>query len=173
MLNRKSHTPLYIQLADLLRKKMLTGVIKVGDKLPSESEMIKEYKLGRLTIRDALSILANEGLIEKHHGKGTFCKAVINSPKYRIDVLLNLTDMYFIPHYLHAICDALEKEDVNIVLNDTKNSEEAICSSIERALAEGSDGIIFQPTFQAGMASEKLTGLLESLVSNGIPYNIF
>lgn len=170
MLNRKSHTPLYIQLADHLRKQIITGAIKVGDKLPSETEMIKEYKLGRLTIRDALSVLLNEGLIEKHHGKGTFCKACINTPKYRIDVLLNLTDMYFVPHYLHAICDALEQEDVNIVLNDTKNDEHAICACLERVLSEGSDGVIFQPTFEAKKAGDRLCELLSNLVANGIPY---
>ena len=50
-------------------------MIKPGDKLLSESEMIQQYQLGRLTIREALALLANEGLIEKHHGKGTYYKS--------------------------------------------------------------------------------------------------
>jgi len=171
MLNRNSHTPLYIQLSDLLREQINTGVIKVGDKLPSEAEMIKEYKLGRLTVREALSILANEGLIEKHHGKGTFCKACITVPKHRIDVMLDLTNTYFVlPYYLRAFCDALEPEDVNIILSDTKNDDDKICISIEKAISEGTDGIIFQPSFFSNMAEPKLVTLLETLKEKNIPY---
>lgn len=72
MLNKKSHVPLYIQLADILREQIKTGKIKENDKLPSESEMIKQYQLGRLTIRDALGILVNEGLLEKKTRKRNF-----------------------------------------------------------------------------------------------------
>ena len=75
MINRNSHIPLYIQLSDLIRKQIEQGMIKPGDKLLSESEMIQQYQLGRLTIREALALLANEGLIEKHHGKGTYYKS--------------------------------------------------------------------------------------------------
>ena len=170
MLNRDSHIPLYIQLADELRKQILDGSIKVGDKLPSESEMIKTYKLGRLTIRDALSILANEGLVEKHHGKGTFCKACLTHPKYRIDIMLDLTDMYFVPHYLHTICSVLDSYDVSIVLNDTKNKSEIICSLIEKVLSEGTDGVIFQPPTSECTAPQNLKELLDRLVSERIPY---
>lgn len=170
MINRKSHIPLYIQLADEIRNMIVSGEIKIGDKLPSESEMIKTYKLGRLTIRDALSILANEGLVEKHHGKGTFCKACILTPKYRIDVMLDLTDMYFVPHYLHTICSELDSHDVSIVLNDTKNNTDIIFNLIEKAVSEGSDGIIFQPASTISVAPDNLKELLEKLELESVPY---
>jgi len=170
MLNRNSQTPLYIQLANLLREQINTGAIKVGDKLPSETEMIKEYKLGRLTVRDALSILTNEGLLEKQHGRGTFCKACVNAAKYKIDVLLDLTDMYFAPHYLRAICDTLEAEDVNIVLHDTKDDSSVICATLERIASEGSNGILLQPDSAVGQASDGLVHVLKSLTENNIPY---
>jgi len=170
MINRKSHTPLYIQLADHLRKQIVLGNIKVGDKLPSETEMIKEYKLGRLTIRDSLSILQNEGLIEKQHGKGTFCKAAFVQPQYRVDILLNLSDMYFVPHYLRSICSVLEKEDVKIVLNDTKDNPDTICSVLDKIASEGTDGVLFQPSSEAGNAPENLISSVENLITAGIPY---
>lgn len=171
MLKRNSSTPLYVQLANLLREQISTGEIKVGDKLPSEAEMIKIYKLGRLTIRDALSILANEGLVEKQHGKGTFCKACIHVPKYRIDVLLDLTNIYFVlPYYLRAISEVLDSEDVNIILSDTKNDDEKICQNIERAISEGTDGVLFQPSFISDVAGPKLISLLATLREKDIPY---
>lgn len=170
MIKRNSSTPLYVQLADLLRKKIATGEIKIGDKLPSESEMIKEYNLGRLTVRDALSILANEGLIEKHHGKGTFCKAEYNAPKYRIDVILNLKDMYFVHHYLHAICGEFEESDVSVVLHDSKDCDNTIASHLEKILSIGTSGIILEPSSYADKASKELTDILNKLVQNNVPY---
>lgn len=170
MINRNSSIPVYVQLADLLREQMASGEIKPGDKLPSETEMIKKYKLGRLTIRDALSILVNEGLLEKHHGKGTFCKSNITHQKTRVDLLLNLSDLYFIPYYLRSICEVLESDNVNVVLSDTKNDVDAICSLLERILAEGSGGIIFQPTLETSEAPEKLVNILNKLTEANIPY---
>lgn len=170
MIDRNSNIPLYIQLADEIRRQIVSGDIKVGDKLPSESEMIKEYKLGRLTIRDALSILANEGLIEKHHGKGTFCKACITQPKYRIDVMLDLTDMYFVPHYLHTICSVLDSDDVSVVLNDTRNDSCIIASLLEKAISEGTDGVIFQPSITSTIAPPELEKILARYADSKIPY---
>ncbi|MBR3932957.1 MAG: substrate-binding domain-containing protein [Clostridia bacterium] len=170
MIKRNSQTPLYVQLANLLRQKIALGEISVGDKLPSESEMIKEYSLGRLTIRDALSILANEGLIEKHHGKGTFCKACVSEPRYRVDVLLNLKDMYFVHHYLQAICGELEKSDVSVVLHDTKNDTQKICNCLEKIDSEGTSGVIFQPASCGGMAPDNFLNVLEKFNKKNVPY---
>ncbi len=170
MLNRNSQTPLYVQLADLLREQILSGQIRVGDKLPSETEMVRAYGLGRLTVRDALAILANEGLIEKQHGRGTFCKASFSPPKYRIDVFLDLTDLYFVPHYLQAICGALETEDVSVVLNDTKNDTTVISALLDKVLSEGTNGVLFQPSYEAGQAPVCLQEALQRLREQNVPY---
>lgn len=170
MINRNSSVPMYVQLADTLREQIVSGKIKPGDKLPSETEMIKQYNLGRLTIRDALSILVNEGLLEKHHGKGTFCKTNFTPKKTRVDLLLNLSDFYFIPYYLRSICEVLESENVNIVLSDTKDDVDTICALLERIFAEGSSGIIFQPNTDTSQAPQKLVDILNKLVEADIPY---
>ena len=170
MINRDSQIPLYIQLADILREKIHSGEIKEGEKLPSESEMINTYHLGRLTIRDALSILVNEGLLEKHHGKGTFCKSSIIHPKHRIDVILNLSDISFTPYFLRSICGILESQNVNIMLSDSQNDTDSICTALEKALNERSDGIIFQPTSTENTASPKLCSILDKLSNAHIPY---
>ena len=170
MLNRSSQVPLYIQLADTLREQIKEGKIKVGDKLPSESEMISYYRLGRLTVRDALSVLVNEGLIEKKHGKGTFCKTNHVGKKYRVDILLNLQEAEFIPFYLRSICAVLESEDVNIVMADTRNDADVICNLLENAISEESDGVIFQPTNCDKRAPEKIVAVLDKLATAKIPY---
>jgi GntR family transcriptional regulator len=67
-----SRVPLYYQLENLLREKILSGVFVAGDRLPTESELIEQYGVSRITVRQALTALAEEGLIERQQGRGTF-----------------------------------------------------------------------------------------------------
>src|SRR5262245_37445381 len=64
--------PLYYQLENLLREKILSGVFAPGDRIPTESDLIRQYGVSRITVRQALSALAGEGLIERRQGRGTF-----------------------------------------------------------------------------------------------------
>ena len=64
--------PLYYQLEILLREKINSGAYAQGDQLPTEDGLIAEYGVSRITVRQALSALAEEGLIERRQGRGTF-----------------------------------------------------------------------------------------------------
>ena len=70
LLNNSS--PLYLQLKNILVKQINEGVLKPGDKLPSERELCEKYNVSRITVRQALGALENGGLIDRSHGKGTF-----------------------------------------------------------------------------------------------------
>jgi GntR family transcriptional regulator/GntR family frlABCD operon transcriptional regulator len=63
--------PQYRKLYEVLRKRILDGVYKVGDLLPSENELCQLYGLTRPTVRQSLSTLANAGYISKRQGKGS------------------------------------------------------------------------------------------------------
>jgi GntR family transcriptional regulator len=67
-----SPVPLYSQLKELLRTRILDGSYASHSQMPSESELGKIYKVSRITVRQALNDLQKEGLIFKIHGKGTF-----------------------------------------------------------------------------------------------------
>lgn len=64
--------PLYHQLKLALREEIERGVYKPGDRLPSELELIRQYGISRITVRQALNELEAEGLIVRRHGKGTY-----------------------------------------------------------------------------------------------------
>jgi DNA-binding GntR family transcriptional regulator len=64
--------PLYRQLKESLRKRILNDEWKHGDKIPSESELSAEYSVSRVTVRNAIAELENEELLVKKQGKGTF-----------------------------------------------------------------------------------------------------
>jgi GntR family transcriptional regulator len=64
--------PLYYQLENLLREKIMSGAVAAGARLPTESELVRQYGVGRITVRQALAALAEDGLIERRQGRGTF-----------------------------------------------------------------------------------------------------
>ena len=72
-----SHQPLYIQIKEALRERILTGQYATHEKLPSESALMTAFAVSRITIRQALRDLHNEGLVFSAQGKGTF----VSKPK--------------------------------------------------------------------------------------------
>lgn len=74
--------PLFQQVKDEIKRRILDGTFAPHDKLPSERELTEQFKMSRVTIRQALSELQREGLIFKINGKGTF----VSKPKASFDV---------------------------------------------------------------------------------------
>lgn len=71
LIDNTSGEPLYYQLYSVLKERIVSGEYQVGSILPSESDMIQEFGVSRITVRRALSDLENDGYIEKHKGKGS------------------------------------------------------------------------------------------------------
>src|SRR3972149_9766371 len=68
----RSGVPLYYQLATVLREEIISGQRRIGDKLPSESDLERMYRVSRMTVREALRSLEGEGLIRREAGRGSF-----------------------------------------------------------------------------------------------------
>ena len=64
--------PKYEQLRNFIAKQMTTGVIRPGDALPPEKQMAEMVSLSRVTVRQALAKLEEDGYIRRIHGVGTF-----------------------------------------------------------------------------------------------------
>jgi GntR family transcriptional regulator len=64
--------PLYYQLGSVLREKIQSGHFAAGDRIPTEAELSEAYGVSRITVRQALSALEEEGLIRREAGRGTF-----------------------------------------------------------------------------------------------------
>ncbi|WP_169566691.1 GntR family transcriptional regulator [Sneathiella limimaris] len=63
---------LYLKVANVLRNRILTGRWRKGDQLPNIMDLCDEFDVGRITVRQALHLLADEGFIDSKRGKGTF-----------------------------------------------------------------------------------------------------
>lgn len=66
--------PAYQQIADDIRQRILDGEYQAGDKLPTEADLMAEYGVSRIVVRNAMQPLVSEGLVTKQHGKGTFVR---------------------------------------------------------------------------------------------------
>ncbi len=69
---RKGPLPRYYQLKEIMREKIREGEWKPGDLIPSERELGEQYGISRMTARQAITELVNEGLFYREQGKGTF-----------------------------------------------------------------------------------------------------
>ena len=67
--------PAYKKIREALRGRIRDGAYRVGDRLPSESELSREFGVARMTVRQALAQLAFENLIVAQTGRGSFVTA--------------------------------------------------------------------------------------------------
>lgn len=68
---RQGRSPLYLQLTEVLRQRLARGVWAEGEKLPTIEQLTSEYKVSKITVRQAIKILEEEGLVFAQRGRGT------------------------------------------------------------------------------------------------------
>ncbi len=71
----KAHEEVARQLRDLMQRE----VLRSGERLPPERDLAKRFQVSRATIRQALSLLQSQGLVESHVGAGTFARTDVSS----------------------------------------------------------------------------------------------
>jgi GntR family transcriptional regulator len=64
--------PVYIQVAAILRRRIQKGQLGPDDRLPSESELIEQFGVGRKTARSAVKVLRDEGLVYTVSQRGSY-----------------------------------------------------------------------------------------------------
>lgn len=73
--NDADRIPKYIQLATIIRDKILRQDYKPDQQIPTEEQLGKEYNISRITVREAVDRLVQERLLERRQGKGTYVAA--------------------------------------------------------------------------------------------------
>lgn len=79
MLSRTPPVPKYYQLAQILSDQIASGTLKSNDQLPTEDELSERYGLSRGTVREAIRLLENDGLVRRERGRGTFVSVIAKS----------------------------------------------------------------------------------------------
>ena len=66
----------YERIANDMKEKIENGIYKPNDQMPFEAEMCEAYGVSRITVKKAMDLLVNEGLVVKRRGAGTFVKNI-------------------------------------------------------------------------------------------------
>ena len=74
MVDRDNPVPMYLQVSNWIESMLQSSEYDVGSKLPSEGELAVKFQLNRNTIRHAISVMVQQGLLEKQKGVGTFVR---------------------------------------------------------------------------------------------------
>lgn len=100
-----SNIPYYIQLIDILKVRVQTGIWAAGDQIPGEQDLCKIYGVSRTVVRQALLELELEGTVIRRKGKGTF----ITKPKISEGLVQKLTGFYqdMVEHGLKPVTKVL------------------------------------------------------------------
>lgn len=88
--------PLYVQLAELFRQRVNRGVWPAGSVLPTIDQLMEQFDVARVTVRQAVALLAEEGLLSPQRGRGTFVSGHVgNHRKLKVQTTLaDLVAMY-------------------------------------------------------------------------------
>ena len=154
--------PLYKQIKKNIIEKIISGDLRVGDLVPSESEIMNEYNVSQITAKNALNGLVDDGIIYRMQGKGSFVSkdAPILSPKPIlgdksgtenkklngiIGVLfpyLNTKLEYRLLYYLDFF---LYQSGYQMLLHNCHESKEEESRTLKNYLSLGVDGMIIFP----------------------------
>ncbi len=96
--NKKPRENLTQKVIGLLKSQIDSGSLKVGDKLPTEQQLIPQYGVSRTVIREAIASLKAAGLLESKHGVGVFVTQPQRSTQ-KLNLLLQNS---------HTISDTIE-----------------------------------------------------------------
>lgn len=67
----KGAAPLYIQIKQILKARIISREYAPGDRIPTEAQLQEMFQVSRITARQAITELVNEGMVERERGKGT------------------------------------------------------------------------------------------------------
>lgn len=92
-LDKESPIPLYLQLARRLEGLIAEGALPVGSRLPGEDELARRFRLNRNTVRHALSLLVQYGVVQKERGVGSFVRrGRVLTPVHSLDRMTSFLD---------------------------------------------------------------------------------
>lgn len=165
-----SGKPKYFSLMEQLKNDIVSGVIRPGEKLPSENELSQKYSLSRHTVRKALGILVQEGYVEAFHGKGTYCSENMRHMKQskNIAVVTTYISDYIFPRLIQGMDNILSESGYSIIVKNTGNSRQKEARCLEELLKKDIDGLIIEPSKSEMICRHR--NLYQNLDKFEIPY---
>ncbi len=164
--------PKYQHIASELRDEIQSGQLSPGQTLPTEELLTQRFAASRQTVRQALSLLVEEGLITKRRGSGSrVCAQAAPKSGGSIAVIATYISDYIFPGILREAQSVFAANRYSAILSATRNSvyhERAILTDL---LQKPVDGILVEGT-KTALPNPNLD-LYQKLMQRSVPIVFF
>lgn len=109
--------PLYVQVANTLRDEIVSGVYPIGSLLPTEDSLCERFSVSRYTVREALRLLREDGLVASRRGAGT---AVIPPSNQSSDIhqVMSINDLVALADDARFVIESVDTVKIDSKLAD-------------------------------------------------------
>lgn len=142
--------PLHLQLADILRERITSGVWQKGSAIPSEKALCAEFNVARGTLRHALRRLEEDGFLRREQGRGSFVQSHEHQPaastqSRRVALLVPYVRDSTVLSIFVGFQDAAERLGWSVLFRQANNGLEEQRATITQLVEDGVSGIALYP----------------------------
>ncbi len=138
-------TPKYKQVSDTIKKMIQDGICPENSQLPTEAELSDFFHVSRQTVRLALALLAEQGMIHKKQGSGSrVAPANPDKCRHNIAVVISYTNEYIYPSILQDIQTVLSQNDYSCQIFATQNKISLETETLQQVLSQPFAGLLVE-----------------------------
>lgn len=156
----------YRQLAEALKKRLEKDIQQGNYKLPTEKELCSQFQVSRQTVRQALQLLTQEGLIARKQGSGSYATGLLpDAARNHVAILLSSDTEYIFPALLGDLETFLSKEGYSVSVFITHNRTDVERTILQSLTETPLRGMIAEPS-RSGLPTPNFD-LYENLSAQG------
>lgn len=164
----------YRAIVDWAKKTIEERGLSAGDRFFSEIELCDMHDVSRQTVRQALSMMENEGIIWRKQGSGTFVQTPGRDHSKRspsVGLISTYFSDYIFPSIVTGIESVLAKNNITMQLATTRNQVAEEARALQTMLAQNVQGLIIEPSKSA--LPNPNSALFEEIRARNIPLVFF
>ena len=120
-MNIKQNKAQHKRIADIIKRRIAKGKYTIEEKMPSENELLKEFKVSKLTLLKALNALVHQGIIFRRQGSGTFVAPTVSGRKNKkIAVIVYHSDNPYYSKIIKGIENYASQKGLGVILCNSK-----------------------------------------------------
>ena len=163
----------YQEICLWVKKRLESGELKPGDKVESEYKLCQRFQVSRQTVRHAISVLEEEGIVERFRGSGTYISSKDQvTPKkektMQIAVMTTFVQEYIFSTIIRELEEQFSNAEYSLQISVTNNSVEKERFILKNILNKNTvDGLIAETT-KSGLPNPNLD-IYREIMARGIP----
>ncbi len=161
----------YVVLARLLREELAASGGKPGYRLPTEEALSRRYGMSRQTVRHALQLLVEDGIIEKRQGSGSYLSGSQSAAPPPVAIIVTFVDDYIFPTVLHNAQQVFAQRGYPTMVYATENRVSREREILQQLLTEPLSGILVEGSKTALPCAN--ADLYRALREKGVPVLFF